>query len=41
VFLWTVPFMALALVASLAMKEKPLSEEMIQVAAGEVEVPEY
>jgi EmrB/QacA subfamily drug resistance transporter len=41
VFLWTVPFMAIALVASLAMKEKPLSEEMIQVAAGEVEVPEY
>jgi EmrB/QacA subfamily drug resistance transporter len=41
VFFWTVPFTALALAASLAMKEKPLSEEMIQVAAGEMEAPEY
>ncbi|MFD5626656.1 MDR family MFS transporter [Streptomyces sp. NPDC127072] len=41
VFLWTVPFMALAFVLSLAMKEKPLSEEMIQVAEGKVEAPEY
>ncbi|HEX4061638.1 MAG TPA: MDR family MFS transporter [Streptosporangiaceae bacterium] len=41
VFFWTVPFMAAALVAALAMKEKPLSEEMTQVAAGEVAVPEY
>jgi EmrB/QacA subfamily drug resistance transporter len=41
VFLWTVPFMALALVLALVMPEKPLSEEMIAVAEGKVEVPEY
>jgi EmrB/QacA subfamily drug resistance transporter len=41
VFRWTVPFMALALVLALAMREKPLSEEMIEVAKGEAEVPEY
>ncbi|MFI5888413.1 MDR family MFS transporter [Streptomyces sp. NPDC051554] len=41
VFFWTVPFMALAFVLSLAMKEKPLSEEMMQVAEGKVDVPEY
>jgi hypothetical protein len=33
--------MALALVLALVMPEKPLSEEMIQVAEGKVEVPEY
>lgn len=41
VFFWTVPFMGVALLASIATKEEPLSEEMMQVAAGEVEVPEY
>ena len=41
VFRWTVPFMALALVLALAMREKPLSEEMIEVAKGEAEAPEY
>jgi EmrB/QacA subfamily drug resistance transporter len=41
VFRWTVPFMALALVLALVMREKPLSEEMIEVAKGEAEVPEY
>jgi EmrB/QacA subfamily drug resistance transporter len=41
VFFWTIPFMGAALVASLAMKEKPLSEEMREVAEGKVEVPEY
>jgi MFS family permease len=40
VFRWTVPFMALALVLALAMREKPLSEEMIE-AQGKAEVPEY
>jgi EmrB/QacA subfamily drug resistance transporter len=40
-FGWTVPFMAVALVLALVMKEKPLSEEMIDVAAGKVEVTEY
>ncbi len=40
-FGWTVPFMAIALVLALVMKEKPLSEEMIEVAAGKVEVAEY
>jgi EmrB/QacA subfamily drug resistance transporter len=41
VFLWTVPAMAVALVSSLAMKEKPLSEQMLEVAEGKVEAPEY
>jgi hypothetical protein len=41
VFLWTVPFMAVALIIALVMPEKPLSEEMIEVAEGKVEVPEY
>jgi EmrB/QacA subfamily drug resistance transporter len=41
VFLWTTPFMALALVLALVMREKPLSEEMAEVARGEAEVPEY
>ena len=41
VFRWTVPFLALALVLALVMREKPLSEEMIEVVEGKVEVPEY
>lgn len=41
VFFWSVPFMVLALIASVFMKEKPLSEEMMQVVAGEIEAPEY
>jgi hypothetical protein len=36
-----VPFMVLALVLALVMPEKPLSEEMIEVAEGKAEVPEY
>jgi len=41
VFLWTVPFMAIALILGITMREKPLSEEMREVAAGNVEVNEY
>jgi MFS family permease len=41
VFFWTVPVMALSLVLALIMRERPLSEEMIEVAEGKVEVPEY
>jgi EmrB/QacA subfamily drug resistance transporter len=41
VFFWTVPFMALSLVLAIVMPEKPLSEEMREVAAGNVDVPEY
>jgi EmrB/QacA subfamily drug resistance transporter len=41
VFAAAVPFMALALVLGLLMPEKPLSQEMIEVAEGKVEVPEY
>jgi MFS family permease len=41
VFFWTVPFMALAFLCSVFMKEKPLSTEMMEVAEGKVEVPEY
>ena len=41
VFLWTVPFMAIALVLALALREAPLSDAMLAVAEGKVEVPEY
>lgn len=41
VFWWTVPFMAVALVAALVMKEKSLSDEMIEIAEGRAEAPEY
>jgi EmrB/QacA subfamily drug resistance transporter len=41
VFAAAVPFMALALVLGLLIPEKPLSQEMIEVAEGKVEVPEY
>jgi hypothetical protein len=39
VFFWCVPVMAVALGLAIALREKPLSEEMIAVAAGEAEVP--
>jgi Na+/melibiose symporter-like transporter len=41
VFFWCVPLMALAFVLALRLEEKPLSDEMLAVAAGEVDVPEY
>ena len=41
VFAWTIPFMVVALVLAVLMPEQPLSEEMIDVAAGRTEVPEY
>jgi hypothetical protein len=41
VFGAAVPFMVLALVLALVMPEKPLSEEMTEVAEGKAEVPEY
>jgi hypothetical protein len=41
VFGAAVPFMVLALILALVMPEKPLSEEMIEVAEGKAEVPEY
>jgi EmrB/QacA subfamily drug resistance transporter len=41
VFAWTIPFMGLALILAVIMPEKPLSEEMTEVAAGQAEVPEY
>jgi MFS family permease len=41
VFTWTVPCMVVAFVSALAMKEKALSDEMMGVAEGKVEVPEY
>ncbi len=41
VFAWTIPFMALALILAVVMREKPLSEEMIEVAEGKAEVSEY
>ena len=41
VFTWTIPFMGLAFILALIMREKPLSEEMVQVAEAKVEVPEY
>jgi hypothetical protein len=33
--------MALALVLAVVMRDKPLSEEMIEVATGKAEAPEY
>jgi EmrB/QacA subfamily drug resistance transporter len=41
VFAWTIPFMGLAFILAVIMPEQPLSEEMIEVAAGHAEVPEY
>ncbi|MEV6868484.1 MDR family MFS transporter [Streptosporangium subroseum] len=41
VFLWSVPFMIVSFALALLMREKPLSEEMLEVAEGKVEVPEY
>jgi hypothetical protein len=37
----TVPFMALALVLALVMREKPLSVEIAEIAEGKAEAPEY
>ena len=33
--------MAVALVLALVMREKPLSQEMIEIAQGKAEAPEY
>ncbi len=41
VFAWTIPFMGLALALAAVMPEKPPSDEMIEVAAGKADVPEY
>jgi EmrB/QacA subfamily drug resistance transporter len=41
VFAWTVPFMVVALILAVGMREKPLSDQMREVAAGQAEVPEY
>jgi len=41
VFAAGVPFTIIGLVLAIIMREKPLSEEMIEVAEGKVEVPEY
>jgi hypothetical protein len=41
VFFRCVPVMAVALGLAIALREEPLSEEMVAVAAGEAEVPEY
>lgn len=41
VFKWAVPFMAISFVLGIIMKEKPLSEEMMKIADGSEEAPEY
>lgn len=41
IFFLTVPLMVLSFILGVIMKEKPLSDEMIKVAEGEIEVPEY
>ena len=41
VFAWTIPFTVLALILAVIMPEKPLSEEMTEIAAGKAEAPEY
>jgi MFS family permease len=40
-FLGCVPVMALALLLALRLREKPLSDEMIAVAEGRIDIPEY
>ncbi|WP_240424471.1 MDR family MFS transporter [Lactococcus allomyrinae] len=40
-FLWVLPLMAISFILAIFMKEKPLSEEMVKIAAGEAEAPEY
>ncbi len=41
VFFCCVPTMAVALILAMRIREKPLSEQMIAVAAGEIDAPEY
>ncbi|HTF11143.1 MAG TPA: hypothetical protein VK659_23515 [Asanoa sp.] len=41
VFRWTVPFMVVALLLGVLMREKPLSDEMIEITQGKAEAPEY
>jgi EmrB/QacA subfamily drug resistance transporter len=41
VFTWAIPVTALAFALGVIMPERPLSEEMVQVAEGKVEAPEY
>ena len=41
VFSATVPIAAVMLVLALIMREKPLSEEIAEIAAGKAEAPEY
>jgi EmrB/QacA subfamily drug resistance transporter len=41
VFAWTVPFMVLALILAVIMPEKPLSDEVAEIAAGTAEAPEH
>jgi EmrB/QacA subfamily drug resistance transporter len=41
VFAWTLPFMIVALVLAVLMPEKPLSQQLREVAAGNAEIPEY
>jgi EmrB/QacA subfamily drug resistance transporter len=41
VFFWTVPFMLVAMILSIALPERPLSTEIRDVAAGRADAPEY
>ena len=41
VFAWTIPVLLVSLILAVLMREKPLSAEMIDVAEGKAEVPEY
>lgn len=40
-FKWAIPFTILSFVLGLVMKEKPLSDEMMKIADGSEEAPEY
>jgi len=41
VFLWSLPLMGAALILAVLMPEKTLSEEVMEIAEGKIEVPEY
>lgn len=41
IFKWAIPFMIVSIVLALIMEEKPLSDEMMKIADGSEEAPEY
>jgi EmrB/QacA subfamily drug resistance transporter len=41
VFVWSLPLMGVALMLAVMMPEKPLSDEVREIAEGKIDVPEY